>query len=287
MTRCSSPRSRPPSLDPLPAPPGSGERVRFWQVPAVVKVFPDDDPPRRITPARIAVARNEREPLQLAVPEPDREKERSPGGRSPCRAGGSPAGQLETGVVGYVPVDHATGYYQSKSPAVAPESSPTAPGNRTAGQGSGPTRSCRSESLRPRAGRDPAYLDHRSGRQRRPGRRLPRQREAGRERGDDRDLCRSRSTSGTSPCRSSRTSRRSMTSVLAQGEKPSGRRATDRAYPADCPRDGGAGERARTGSSPIPPFRYENGRASGGLHRIRQGSPGLLRRLEVPSCLHA
>ena len=47
--------------------PASGDRLRIWPVPAVVKVFPDDDVPRTTPDAKIRVARNEKEPLQLAV----------------------------------------------------------------------------------------------------------------------------------------------------------------------------------------------------------------------------
>jgi Glycoside hydrolase 123, catalytic domain/Carbohydrate binding domain len=91
--------------------------VRLWQVPAVVKVFPDDDPPHRIAPARIAVARNEREPLQLAVLSRIDRKNVRVVVDPPVGQAGARLAPWETGVVGYVPVDHATGYYQSKSPA--------------------------------------------------------------------------------------------------------------------------------------------------------------------------
>jgi hypothetical protein len=47
--------------------PDSGNNVHVWQVPAIIKVFPDTVPPARSAPARIEAARNEREPLQLAI----------------------------------------------------------------------------------------------------------------------------------------------------------------------------------------------------------------------------
>lgn len=47
---------------PLPA-----TGVALWQVPAVVKVFEDDVPPDDAAPLALATARNEQEPLQLAI----------------------------------------------------------------------------------------------------------------------------------------------------------------------------------------------------------------------------
>lgn len=97
--------------------PAPENRVRLWQVPAIAKVFPDDDPPVQETPAQLSAARSEREPLQLAV----LSKNASPNIRvvvdPPVNPAGARLAQAEIGVVGYVPVDHATGYYQSKSPS--------------------------------------------------------------------------------------------------------------------------------------------------------------------------
>jgi hypothetical protein len=91
--------------------------VRVWPVEAVVKVFPDELAPRAARPARIACARNEKEPLQLAI--------RSPRDLQDVRIevdpitgpGGARLSEVEVNVVGYVPIDHPTSYYQSQTPA--------------------------------------------------------------------------------------------------------------------------------------------------------------------------
>jgi hypothetical protein len=97
---------------PLAAPGG----VSAWQVPAVVKVFQDDPVPRETPPARIALAKNEKEPLQLAL--------RSAKALSGVRVdvdplagpGGAKLDDVEVTVVGYVPIDYPTNYYQSAAP---------------------------------------------------------------------------------------------------------------------------------------------------------------------------
>ncbi len=92
------------------------EGVTVWPVNAVVKVFPDDVPPREIPLlARISCARNEKEPLQLAV--------RSPVDIGRVHVDVNPPGRpgkllddVEITVVGYVPIDHKTSYYSTDSP---------------------------------------------------------------------------------------------------------------------------------------------------------------------------
>jgi len=109
-------------------PVASADEIAVWKVPAVVKVFTDDPAPGRETflerkyppgdtaSFAIALAHNEREPLQLAV--------RS--GRAirnvrvevePLRGPGGATLDSEVSVVGCVPVDHPTSYYRSESPA--------------------------------------------------------------------------------------------------------------------------------------------------------------------------
>lgn len=97
--------------------------LAVWQVPAVVKVFQDDLPAdgaglRENAPAaEIFAARNEQESLQLAVRSP----RDLPGVRIVVDP---PVGPQEFAlkdfrieVVGYVPVDHPSSYYQTKAPA--------------------------------------------------------------------------------------------------------------------------------------------------------------------------
>jgi len=91
--------------------------MRVWPVEAVVKVFPDEPAPRTAPPATITCARNEKEPLQLAI--------RSPRALQGVQVvvdpltgpQGAKLQDVEVNVVGYVPIDHPTSYYQSLSPA--------------------------------------------------------------------------------------------------------------------------------------------------------------------------
>jgi hypothetical protein len=90
--------------------------LAVWQVPAVVKVFSDDPAPRRLPAVRICAARNEEEPLQLAL----RSGRRIRGLRVEVEPPKAPSGAIlpnvEVNVVGYVPIDHPTSYYHSESP---------------------------------------------------------------------------------------------------------------------------------------------------------------------------
>jgi len=107
--------------------PASVAAVVAWPVNAVVKVFEDDPPPREAPAARITVARNEREPLQLAF----RSAKAIPGVMAevdpPTNAQGARLTDLQVEVVGYVPIDHTTSYYSSTSPAWH-RKYPTSPG---------------------------------------------------------------------------------------------------------------------------------------------------------------
>ncbi len=102
-------------LQSRPAP--VSEQVQAWPVPAIVKVFPEDAPPDKVGPARISAARNEKEPLQLAV----RSAKVMRGVRVEVEPPVGPQGvtlnDLTVNVVGYVPIDHATSYYQSRTAA--------------------------------------------------------------------------------------------------------------------------------------------------------------------------
>jgi hypothetical protein len=90
--------------------------LAVWQVPAVVKVFAEDVPEPSSVRFHIGAARNESEPLQLAV--------RSTGDRTGVRIALQPPtgpdgfrlDDAEVHVVGYVPIDYPTNYYQSESP---------------------------------------------------------------------------------------------------------------------------------------------------------------------------
>lgn len=88
----------------------------FWPVNPIVKVFRDDPAPQSIQPARITAARNDVEPLQLAVRAPEDLEGLHIEVDQPTNAQGEQLPQAETAVVGYVPIDHATSYYSSQRP---------------------------------------------------------------------------------------------------------------------------------------------------------------------------
>lgn len=91
--------------------------LSVWPVNAIVKVFREDVPPRAIPAARLTCARNEREPLQLAV----RSAIDRPGVlvqvEGPIGPGGATLDEPEIGVIGYVPIDYPTNYYSDRAPS--------------------------------------------------------------------------------------------------------------------------------------------------------------------------
>jgi len=101
--------------------------LTVWPVNAIVKVFQDDAPPRAIPPAHISAARNEKEPLQLALRSPQALRQVRVEVDPPAHAQGAQLAEVEVGVVGYVPIDHKTNYYSTDSPAWH-RKYPTSPG---------------------------------------------------------------------------------------------------------------------------------------------------------------
>lgn len=96
-----------------PMPPQS---LAVWQVPAVVKVFEDDLPAENAEAFALAAARNEQEPLQLAI----RSGRAIAQLRVEVDPPVGPQGRklpVTTEIVGYVPIDHPTNYYHAQSPA--------------------------------------------------------------------------------------------------------------------------------------------------------------------------
>jgi hypothetical protein len=87
-----------------------------WLVNPVVKVFPNDLP--RSAPSRIelAAARNEYEPVQLVLRAADALEQIAVTVRPPQHKSGAALDNITINRVGYVPVDHPTNYYRSKSP---------------------------------------------------------------------------------------------------------------------------------------------------------------------------
>jgi len=102
----------------IESPPAEATKpLSVWQVPAVVKVF-RDDPPRDLSgDVKISAARNEWEPLQLAI----RGNRDFDAVKIAVDAPTGPHGfrlhDFRVAVVGYVPIDHRSSYYQTDSPA--------------------------------------------------------------------------------------------------------------------------------------------------------------------------
>jgi hypothetical protein len=87
------------------------DQLDAWQMPAVIKAFQDDLPPRAVAPLRISAARNEREPLQLAV-RTGRDVSQVRVEVDPPRGPkNTKLTDWEINVVGYVPIDYASAYY--------------------------------------------------------------------------------------------------------------------------------------------------------------------------------
>jgi hypothetical protein len=97
-------------------PVGAERGVAVWPVTALVKVFPEDRPPQKQHPARISLARNEQEPLQLAVCSAGAMQGVRVEVDPPTDAAGRRLPSPEINAVGYVPIDHPTSYYRSESP---------------------------------------------------------------------------------------------------------------------------------------------------------------------------
>lgn len=98
----------------------SRSELAIWQVPAVIKVFQDDVPPEDTgspPPIEIAAARNEQESLQLAI----RSNHDAGKVQIQVEPAAGPQGfslsDMRLEVVGYVPIDGSSSYYQTQVPA--------------------------------------------------------------------------------------------------------------------------------------------------------------------------
>lgn len=90
--------------------------VTVWPVNALVKVFRDDPPPAQIPAARISAARNEKEPLQLAIRSTRAVGRVTVEVDEPIHPSGARLTDVQVGVVGYVPIDHASDYFSFNGP---------------------------------------------------------------------------------------------------------------------------------------------------------------------------
>ncbi|MFB3879786.1 MAG: carbohydrate binding domain-containing protein [Armatimonadota bacterium] len=91
--------------------------LQLWPVNALVKVFRDDPAPDVPREATISAARGEYEPLQLALRSTTAMAGLTLEVDPPSLAAGDRLTDITTAVVGYVPVDHPSGYYQSSAPS--------------------------------------------------------------------------------------------------------------------------------------------------------------------------
>ncbi len=105
-----------------------------WQVPAVMKVFPQTIPNQSLqqsnkwTPHRIEASRNEKEPLQIALRSGlDQEVEINVV-EPPTNATGFKLDQFEISTTGYVRIDYPSNYYNTKTPKWYRKSPTSSPG---------------------------------------------------------------------------------------------------------------------------------------------------------------
>ena len=112
--------------------------IRIWQVPAVMKVFPQTIPPKWVREGkqedmvfRIEAARNEKEPLQIAFrPMSPQSVERvlTLNIEPPKHENGFVLDQFEIHNVGYVRIDYPSNYYHTMAPKWYRKSPTAAPG---------------------------------------------------------------------------------------------------------------------------------------------------------------
>ncbi len=94
----------------------TSESLAVWPVASVVKVFPDDPAPASKQLLQISTAGNEREVLQLAL-RTGREIDQVRVRATPPATSQAELPAPEIQMVGYVPIDYPTSYYQSEVPA--------------------------------------------------------------------------------------------------------------------------------------------------------------------------
>lgn len=106
--------------------------LMLWQVPAVVKVFPQTIPSKTAISAikpvlKIESAKNEKEPIQIAV-RSDKNLPLTFTVSAPVHSKGFKLDDFEINTVGYVPVNYPTNYYNTKVPAWYQKTPTSAPG---------------------------------------------------------------------------------------------------------------------------------------------------------------
>jgi hypothetical protein len=92
------------------------DKFTAWPVNTVVKVFQEDLPPSTIPLATISAARNETEPLQIALRSPNKCSNMRIEVTSPVNSSGLKLDKVSAFLVGYVPIDYPSNYYEKKVP---------------------------------------------------------------------------------------------------------------------------------------------------------------------------
>lgn len=90
-----------------------GDGLSAWPVNPIVKVFREDAPPETVLPAEISLAKNESEPLQLALRSAATLQGLAVEVTAPAAKGGARLPDPAVHIVGYVPIDHPTSYFRS------------------------------------------------------------------------------------------------------------------------------------------------------------------------------
>lgn len=93
------------------------EGLVAWQVPAVIKVFPEDPAPPSVQSVKLSAAKGEREPLQIALRAGKAYREVRIDATAPLGPGGFQLPKPEVCVARTVRVDYPSRYYVSRDPA--------------------------------------------------------------------------------------------------------------------------------------------------------------------------
>ena len=92
------------------------EELTVWPVNPVVKVFHEDLPPSQVESLRISAAKNETEPLQIALRSSKDYSNMRVEVTNPVNSEGRKLDQVSVNIVGYVPIDYPSNYYEKKVP---------------------------------------------------------------------------------------------------------------------------------------------------------------------------
>jgi hypothetical protein len=90
--------------------------LAVWPVNTVVKVFHEDLPPSVAESLQISAAKNESEPLQIALRSYKDYKDIRVEVTKPVNMEGRKLDQVSVSIVGYVPIDYPSNYYEKKVP---------------------------------------------------------------------------------------------------------------------------------------------------------------------------